>query len=135
MRRPILAFALVLAACAGAAAADSYLADAVRKPAYAAALKSLLAGAPRLPAWTQEVVRPRGNYVGTPATVATVEGTRYELYHACKAHDCGDNQLEVMFAPSGARAWGAVIVDGGPIAYLGSPSPARQAALKAALAP
>jgi len=39
----------------------------------------------------------------------------------------------VMFSPRGARAWGAFLESGRPIAYLGAPSPAQRAALMTSL--
>lgn len=78
-------------------------------------------------------MKTSGDYVGNAAISATVAGVSYELFHACKAHDCAANQLEVMFSPGGAQAWGAIVEDGKPASYLGAPSSAQQAALKAAL--
>ena len=124
-------FIILCAACSlAAAAAEIYLADAIKKPAYARALTTLLRGSGDLPEWTKQVVKPRGDYVGTPVTTATIDGTRYELFQACQPHACGDNQLEVMFAPTGAQAWAALVVDGKPIVWLGAPSLEQQKALK-----
>jgi Inhibitor of vertebrate lysozyme (Ivy) len=134
MRRSAWALIFVCAAPAGVVAAnDTYLTDAIKAPSYARALASLLSNSPGLPNWTQQVLKTSGDYVGTPATFATVAGTKYELFHTCKAHDCTGNELEVMFAPSGSQAWGALIDNGKPMSYLGAPSPAQQAALKSAL--
>jgi len=41
----------------------------------------------------------------------------------------------VMFAPKGTKAWGAILVDGKNVTYLGAPSPAQQSALKSAMQP
>jgi hypothetical protein len=118
-----------------AAAGEVYLADAIKSPAYAQALTRLLKSASHLPEWTNELTNPRGNYVATPVDHVTVAGTRYELFNACKVHDCGDNRFEVMFAPNGTQAWGAILIEGKDISFLGAPSPAQQAALKAAVRP
>jgi hypothetical protein len=118
-----------------AMAADVYLADAIKAPAYARALDKLLKSAGHLPDWTSEITKPRGNYVGTPVDHVTIAGTRYELFNACKAHDCADNRLEVMFAPNGAQAWGAILVDGKAVTLLGAPSQVQQDALKKAVQP
>jgi hypothetical protein len=125
----------VSAACSIAAAADTYLGDAIKTPSYSRALTNLLKGSGKLPNWTRQVLSTRGDYVGSTVDYVSVEGTRYELYNACKAYDCGDNALEVMFAPNGVRAWGALKVNGGSISYLGAPSPAQQSVLKGALQP
>jgi Inhibitor of vertebrate lysozyme (Ivy) len=134
MRRLAWAFIFVCAAHAGVlAASDTYLTDAIKNPSYARALTKLFGDSPGLPSWTQQVLKTSGDYVGTPATFATIAGAKYELFHACKAHDCTGNELEVMFAPNGAQAWGALIDNGKPVSYLGAPSPAQQSALKSAL--
>jgi hypothetical protein len=120
---------------AATAAAEVYLGDAVKSPAYAQSLAKLLKSAGHLPEWTNELLKSRGNYVGTPVAHVTIAGTRYELFNACKAHDCADNRIEVMFAPKGTKAWGAIRIDGKNVSYLGAPSPAQQSALKAAVQP
>ncbi len=129
------ALLVLCATCSAAAAADVYLFDAIRSPAYARALATLLRSAGGLPDWTRELVKPRGDYVAAPAEYQTIAGTRYELFNGCKAHDCADNRIEVMFAPNGTQAWGAILIDGKTITYLGGPSPAQQSALKAAVQP
>jgi hypothetical protein len=134
MRRFLCALVLVCAATSLAEAQQQvYLSDVIKQPPYLAALTALLNKSGNLPAWIKRVLNPKGDYVGDTAHDATVDGTKYELFFSCQAHDCGNNQLEVMFAPGGARAWGAIIVNAKPIAYLGDPSPGQQAALKAAL--
>jgi Inhibitor of vertebrate lysozyme (Ivy) len=135
MRQLRWALILVCAACSIAAAADTYLGDAIKTPSYSRALTNLLKGSGNLPSWNRQVLSTRGDYVGSTVDYVTVEGTRYELYNACKPHDCGDNALEVMFAPNGAQAWGALKVNGESISYLGAPSPAQQSVLKGALQP
>jgi len=132
LRSLVMTCAIVSAA---AAAAEVYLADAIKSPTYAQALTKLLKSAGHLPDWTHGLLNRRGDYVGTPVVHVTVAGTRYELFHACKAHDCADNRIEVMFAPHGTRAWGAIVIDGKDAAYLGGPNPAQQSALKAAVQP
>lgn len=128
------AFILVCAACSAAVAAnDIYLTDAIKNPSYLRALTSLLKNAHNLPAWTEQVLKMSGNYVGTPVTYSTIDGTRYELFNACKPHDCVDSRLEVMFSPGGTRAWGAFLESGKPISYLDAPNAAQQRALQAAL--
>ena len=130
-----LLIACATVSVAAAAASDVYLADAIKSPAYAQALAKLLKSGGRLPEWTNELTNRRGNYVGTPVAYVTVAGTRYELFNACKAHDCGDNRIEVMFAPNGTQAWGAILIDGKTVTFLGAPSPAQQDALKKAVQP
>ena len=133
-----LRWAIILAStvCAlPAAAADPYLFDVIKKPAYARALTSLLQGASGLPGWTRNLVNPRGDYVGSPVHHVTIAGTRYELFNACKAHECDSSRVEVMFAPNGTQAWAGVYEAGKPITWLGAPGSAQQEAMKGALQP
>jgi hypothetical protein len=133
MRRLCCALILMCAACASAAAANQiYLTDAIKNPAYLRALTGLLKNAGKLPSWTRQVLKTSGDYVGTPVAYSTIGGIRYELFYACKAHDCGNNAMELMFAPHGAKVWAVVVQDGKSMTYLGSPSAAQQAALKEA---
>ena len=130
--------AIIAASLAGtlpAAAAEPYLFDVIKKPAYARALTSLLQGARGLPEWTRSLTAARGDYVGVPAEYVTIGGTRYELFNACKPHDCADSRVEVMFAPNGAQAWAGVYETGKPIVWLGAPSPAQQKAMERPLQP
>lgn len=125
---------VLITGCTLAAAAEPpYLIDVIKKPSYLHALTALLKSAPKLPSWTRQVLSPSGNYVGTPATDATVGSGKYELFFTCKAHDCDQNNLEIMFAPDGTQAWGELVVNGRSPTYLGAPNAAQQAALAAAL--
>jgi Inhibitor of vertebrate lysozyme (Ivy) len=122
------------AACSMAGAASGiYLSDAIKHPAYSRALAALLDQAGGLPTWTRQVLKPTGDYVGSPVAYSAIGAISYALFHTCKAHDCAANQLEIMFAPHGAQAWGAVIAGGQSVSYLGAPSTAQQSALHAAL--
>lgn len=133
MRRIYLAVILTHAAFSIAAAANqTYLTDAIKNPSYLRSLTSLLDNGGRLPSWTRQVLKTSGDYVGTPVAYSNAAGIRYELFYACKAHDCADNAMELMFAPNGAQAWAALVEDGKSVTYLGSPSAAQQAALKQA---
>ena len=112
---------------------DIYLTDAIKNSAYARSLSNLLKGSRDLPSWTKQTLKVSGDYVGDPMVSSTVDGIRYELFTACKPHDCSDSLLEVMFTPNGAQAWAAFAETGKPILFLGAPSAAQQSALKAAL--
>lgn len=134
MRQLHCALILVCAACTIAAAADpTYLTDTIKNPAYLRSLTGLLKGSAMLPTWTRQVLKTSGDYVGNPATFSAVDGIRYEVFYACKAHDCADNAMALMFAPKGAKAWGAIVTDGKSARYLGSPNAGQQTALKKAL--
>lgn len=134
MRRLCGSLFVTVAACTIAAAANrTYLTDAIKEPSYLRSLDGLLKSAGKLPVWTRQVLKTSGNYVGTPLTYSTVDGVRYELFYTCKAHDCGNNAMELMFAPSGTKVWGAIVIDGKSVSYLGSPNAAQQTALKEGL--
>lgn len=121
-------------ACSIAVAAEAiYLADVIKDPSYSRALTNLLKHSRTLPSWTKQVLNTSGDYVGSPVVFSTVDGTKYELFHTCKAHNCAGNELEVMFAQGGTQAWGALMEKGKSISYLGVPSLAQQSALMAAL--
>lgn len=133
MRRIQSAFLVMCAACSSAVAAkQTYLTDAIKNPAYLRSLTSLLKSAGKLPNWTRQVLKTSGDYVGTPVAYSTIGGIRYELYYACKPHDCADSAMELMFAPNGTKAWAAMVEDGKSVTYLGSPSVTQQAVLKEA---
>jgi len=101
MRRLCLGFMLACTACSIAAAADDiYLTDAIKNPSYSRALTKLLKRSRGLPVWTKQVLKTTGDYVGTPVSYLTIDGTRYELFGTCKTHDCADNRLEVMSPPT-----------------------------------
>jgi hypothetical protein len=90
MRQIYRGLDLLCAVCASAAAATQiYLTDAIKDPAYLQSLTSLLKNTGKLPGWTRQVLKTSGNYVGSPVAYSTIDGIRYELFYACKAHDCG----------------------------------------------
>jgi hypothetical protein len=128
---------IVLAACAACSTAsaenDVYLTDAIKNQIYAQTLSNLLKESPGLPPWTQQTLKPTGDYVGVPRTFTTAGSTNYELFNSCKPHACSDNQLVIMFAPNGTQAWAAYAETGKPVIFLGVPSAEQQSALKAAL--
>lgn len=133
MRRMYCTLLLVCTACSSAVATNqTYLSDAIKNPSYLRSLTGLLKNAGHLPSWTRQVLKTSGDYVGTPVAYSTIGGIRYELFYACKPHDCADNAMELMFAPNGAKAWAAMTEDGKSVTYLGSPSLAQQAVLKEA---
>lgn len=133
MRRIRCAIVLMCAICSSAVAAKQmYLTDAIKNPSYLRSLTGLLKNAGKLPNWTRQVLKTSGDYVGTPVAYSTVDGIGYELFYACKPHDCADNAMELMFAPNGTKAWAAMVEDGSSVTYLGAPSPAQQAVLRQA---
>ncbi|MBB2205781.1 hypothetical protein HLH27_12255 [Gluconacetobacter takamatsuzukensis] len=55
----------------------------------------------RFPDWVS-----RGQAISTPVTRVATGGHTYLLGHLCKPHDCGNNQLDIVFAAEGHAAWG-----------------------------
>lgn len=54
-----------------------------------------------------------------------VAGTPYRSGHACKPHDCYDNNMVVLYSPSQATVYGKAVVALRP-SYFGAPPPAVQ---------
>ncbi|WP_024514550.1 Ivy family c-type lysozyme inhibitor [Bradyrhizobium sp. Tv2a-2] len=129
-----LGLVVMYVACSPAIAAEPYLSNMIKKPAYAQTLKSLLDHAGNLPSWTQEVLKPKGARVESTAIHAAINGTVYDVFFSCEPHNCNAAALVVMFAPNGTQAWGALLKEG-TISYLGTPSDAQQAVLKKELGP
>jgi hypothetical protein len=127
IRRLIFAVLLVAAPVANAMDKDPYLFDMLKEPSYLAAWKAMLSGE-RVPAWV-------ANYAKTfdgpsnPSKTVTIGGKAYLLGYVCKAHDCGDNQLHVLFAPAGKQAWG-LLLTGEKQSWLGKPDAVIQTAIK-----
>jgi hypothetical protein len=126
LRRLVLAVLLLAAPAAYAADDGPYLFDLLKQPAYLSAWKAMLAGE-SVPSWV-------GKYTKTfdgpsaPSKTVTVGGQDYMLGWVCKAHDCGDNQLHVLFAPAGVRAWGLLVTSSNQ-KWLGYPDATIQAAI------
>ncbi len=116
-----------------AAAAEAYLFDVMKQPAFRKAYVAMLAGARHLPSWLDEITG-KGDYVATPEADVTINGTRYRLFHACKAHDCAGHELEVMFSADAARAFGLLIDGDHPMRWFGQPDAPQKAALQKAIA-
>jgi hypothetical protein len=101
----------------------------MRQPAYRKAWNVMLHGEKNLPVWLGQITG-KGNYVTAPQDDIEIDGVTYSLFNACKAHDCGGNSLEVLFAPGGTQAW-AALVDNGPIRFFGKPTAAQAKVLAA----
>ncbi|MGA3303086.1 MAG: Ivy family c-type lysozyme inhibitor [Methylovirgula sp.] len=120
------------ASVAFAQATGAYLFDVMKEPQFQKAYAAMLTGATHLPSWLREITG-KGNYVATPETPATVGGIPYRLFHACKAHDCAGHELEVMFSPDAAKAYGLLIDGDKPRRWFGAPDADQQTALAKAI--
>ena len=106
------------------------LGDLMKLPAYRAAWNSMLAGAavpPSVEDYAKTLDGP-----DTPSIAVPVGDDAYTLGFTCQANDCGNNQLYVLFSPSGAKAWG-LLVTGKSKTWLGSPDKSIEDALLSAL--
>lgn len=115
------------AAFAQAAPTEPYLPDLMEQPAHRAAWKSMLAGQP-VPPWVKTFDQTL-NATASPVEPVSVGGIPYTLGWICKPHDCGDNQLYVLFAPEARQAWG-LLITGNARQWLGNPDAAVQAAIE-----
>lgn len=125
--RRFLVLALLFCAAPAFAAEDGpYLFDLLKKPAYLAAWNGMLKGE-TVPGWVKNYSRTFDG-PSSPSKTVSVGGQPHTLAWVCKAHDCGDNQLYVLFAPDAAQAWG-LLKTAGPQKWLGAPDAAIQAAI------
>jgi len=87
-----------------------YLFDVLKKPTYLAAWKGILAGE-SVPDWVSHYAKIF-DAPATPSKSVAVGGETYTLAWVRKAHDCGDNQLNVLFLPGGKRVGGCLATAG-----------------------
>ena len=102
--RPLLVIALLLCGAPARAAdapAGPYLFDLLKQKPYLAAWNAMLSGA-GVPAWVKNYAKTFDG-PSSPSKDVPIQGKVYTLGWVCKAHDCGDNQLHVLFAPGAAR--------------------------------
>ena len=126
IRTLLLALApFILPAVASAAEAPS-LFDLLKQTAYRTAWDAMFRGKQPAP-WIVTFAKT-GNGVTSPSTPVTVEGEYDVLAWVCKPHDCGDNQLFVIFAPDGRQAW-ALAAEGERQRWYGDPDEAVRDAL------
>jgi len=125
----LLLVLLFMAPVAAYAADDEkpYLYDLLGDHDHLTAWNGMLAGE-TVPAWVKNYAKDF-NGPATPSKDVPVGGEPYTLAWVCKAHDCGDNQLYVLFAPGARTAWGLLINPGDKRAWLGRPDTAIQAAI------
>jgi hypothetical protein len=130
LKRWVLVILLLLGSVPVARADAPYLFDLLKQQSYLSAWKAMLAGE-SVPKWVASYAKTFDG-PSSPAKTIWVGAESYTLGWVCKAHDCGDNQLYVLFSPGGGRAWG-LLVTGGNEKWLGRPDPAIQAAIKSGM--
>ncbi|WP_210419257.1 Ivy family c-type lysozyme inhibitor [Acetobacter vaccinii] len=75
----------------------SYTDAIARNPKFAKAYQSMV----KLPEWA---ALPHAT--STPTTPLSIGGKHYRVGNLCEPHNCGNNQLEVIFTEDGHKAWG-----------------------------
>src|SRR5215467_15921489 len=96
--RPLMLALFVLCSAPALAAQGGegpYLFELLKKPSYLAAWKGMLAGE-SVPGWVSHYAKTFDG-LATPSKSVAVGSETYTLAWVCKAHDCGDNQLNVLF--------------------------------------
>jgi len=109
-----------------------YLFDLLKRPAFRQSWDRLFDGATGLDPWIRRFSRG-GNGVAGPSQPEQAGGRRYVSADVCKPHDCGDNQLYVLFTADGARAWAVLRTPRGA-QWFGAPGDAERTLLGRRLA-
>jgi hypothetical protein len=130
LKRCALVILVLIGSVSALRAGEAYLFDLLKQPSYLSAWKSMLAGE-NVPKWVANYAKTFDG-PSSPAKEVSVGAETYTLGWVCKAHDCGDNQIYVLFAPGGGKAWG-LLVTGGNEKWLGGPDAAIQAAIKSGM--
>jgi hypothetical protein len=126
LTRLLLVLLLAMGSIPAFAAEGPYLFDLMKQPAYRAAWTGMLAGE-TVPAWVEDYAKTLDG-PATPSLDISAGDAAYTLAFTCKAHDCGDNQLYVLFSRGGAKAWG-LLLTGTQRKWLGAPDNAIQDAI------
>jgi hypothetical protein len=128
--RALVVSSLLLLGSASAFAAEQpkgpLLAELMKQPSYRAAWIGMLAGAPP-PAWVEDYAKTLDG-PPSPSIAIPVGADSYTLGFTCKPNACGDEQLYVLFSPSGAKAWGLLLTSK-ERTWLGSPDQSIQDAI------
>jgi hypothetical protein len=134
MRTAVLIALLVAGSCVPTFAADPPkgpgLADLLKQPANRAAWYAMLAGETP-PQWVDDYGKTLDG-PPTPSIAVEANGETYTLAFTCKPNECGDNQLFVLFSPSGAKAWGLLQI-GKEKKWFGAPDKTVQDAILSAI--
>lgn len=128
-RALVVSFLLLLGSISAFAAEQPngpLLGDLLKLPQYRAAWIGMLAGATP-PAWVEDYSK---TFDGppSPSIAVPIGDDVYALGFTCKPGACGDDQLYVLFSPSGAKAWG-LLLTGKERTWFGSPDQAIQDAI------
>lgn len=119
------------ASVADDAAAEPYLFDVLKKPAYRKSWNTLFTGEKGVDAWLAGYARTKDGPTA-PEPAIRLGQASYPAHMVCKAHDCGANRFFVAFAPNGGKAWGILLKSGEAERYFGRPDDDMKKALQAA---
>lgn len=121
---------LVLLGSASALAADKpdgpTLPDLMKQQGYLSAWNAMLVNE-TVPDWVTRFATTLDG-PSIPVIEVPVLSEKYTLAFTCKAHDCGDNQVYVLFAPGARDAWG-MLIEEGKVRWLGEPDSTVQQAI------
>jgi hypothetical protein len=116
-----------------------YLFDRLKTPAYRKSVRAILQG-PKVQPWVADFVQHAGPAVCIPGKRVTVSKKVYEVYGACRPHQCSAEQLKVMYTPGGKQAWAVQREQGDKraanqdqITFFGNPGETMRKALAAEL--
>ena len=116
---------------APAAEPDPYIFDVLPLQPYKGSFARLV-GAKALPGWVHAIATQGAGAAG-PARTVEIAGVAYRLDRVCKVGAaCATDRLDVLWAPRGARVWGALVDGGLPPVMLGGPKGPQAEALAAA---
>ena len=126
---PVAAILGLVLGMPAVAADGDYLFNTLKKPPYHRAWDALLASGGKVPAWLVGFGKG-GNGVANPARTVIVEGQPYQLNFVCQAHNCGGNELHILFDAGATQAWGLLLEDGKSRRFLGNPDAAMRKVLE-----
>lgn len=109
----------------------SVLGDLLKQPAYFESWQTLV-GAETPPDWVTEYTATLDG-PPVPNIPVAIDGQTYTLGFTCKPNECEDNQLFVLFAPDGSKAWALMATANTGIVWLGYPDDRIQTAINGAL--
>jgi hypothetical protein len=128
-RALVVSSLLLLYSAFGSAAEEPkgpLLGDLLKLPQYRVAYIGMLAGETP-PAWVDDFAKTLDGPPSPSIAVPIGDGV-YTLGFTCKPGGCGDEQLYVLFSPSGGKAWG-LLLTGTEKKWLGSPDQSIQDAI------
>jgi hypothetical protein len=117
-------------ATSASARPGAYLLDLIKTEPYRSAWTRMLAKQHDVPSWIKDFA-VTGDGVNTQSHMVPVGYKAFTLATLCKAHDCADNMLTVIFAPDGTQAYARLVEAGKPPRLFGKPDAQVTGALSA----